>query len=74
MISVNRKRLLFMSLILGVGWVWTLEKNVTKFYVTNWEGKVGLDPNIYNVTLFSLFFNSSLSHPVRSFSSNTCQN
>ena len=45
-----------MSLILRVGWVWTLEKYVTKFYVTNWEGRVGLNPNMYNVTLFSLFF------------------
>ena len=44
-----------MSLILGVGWVWTLEKNVTKLYVTNWEGRVGKNPNMYNVTLFSLF-------------------
>ena len=45
-----------MSLILRVGWVWTLEKNVTKLYVTNWEGRVGLNPNMYDVTLFSLFF------------------
>ena len=45
-----------MSLILRVGWVWTLEKYVTKFYVTNWEGRVGLNPNMYDVTLFSLFF------------------
>ena len=42
-----------MSLILRVGWVWTLEKYVTKFYVTNWEGRVGLKPNMYDVTLFS---------------------
>ena len=36
-------------------------KNVTKFYVTNWEGRVGSDPNMYDVTLFTLFFfNSSL--------------
>ena len=28
---------------------------VTKFYVTNWEGRVGLDPNMYDVTNFSLF-------------------
>ena len=29
-------------------------KNVTKFYVTNWEGMVmvGLDPNMYDVTPF----------------------
>ena len=33
-----------------------LEENITKFYVTNWEGRVGLNPNMYNVTLFSLFF------------------
>ena len=33
-----------------------MEKNVTKFYVTNWEGRVGLDPNMYDVTNFSLFF------------------
>ena len=45
-----------MSLILRVGWVWTLEKNVTKSYVTNWEGRMGLDPNMYDVTLFTLFF------------------
>ena len=45
-----------MSLILRVGWVWTLEKYVTKFYVTNLEGRVGLNPNLYDVTLFSLFF------------------
>ena len=45
-----------MSLILRVGWVWTLEKYVTKFFVTNWEGRVGLNPNMYDVTLFSLFF------------------
>ena len=33
-----------------------MEKNVT-----NWEGRVGLDPNMYNVTLLDLFFlNSSL--------------
>ena len=31
-------------------------KNVTKFYVTNWEGRVGLDPNMYDVTLLDLFF------------------
>ena len=31
-------------------------KNVTKFYVTNWEGRVGSDPNMYDVTLFTLFF------------------
>ena len=45
-----------MSLILRVGWVWTLEKYVIKFYVTNWEGRLGLNPNIYDVTLFSDFF------------------
>ena len=45
-----------MSLILRLGWVWTLEKYVTKFFVTNWEGRVGLDPNMYDVTNFSLFF------------------
>ena len=45
-----------MSLILRVGWVWTLGKYVTKFYVTNWESRVGLNPNMYDVTLFSLFF------------------
>ena len=33
-----------------------MDKNVTKFYVTNWEGRVGLDPNMYDVTNFSLFF------------------
>ena len=38
-----------------------MEKNVTKFYVTNWEGRVGSDPNMYDVTLLDLFFlNSSL--------------
>ena len=37
-----------------------MEKNVTKFYVTNWEGRVDLDPNMYDVTNFSLFFKSSL--------------
>ena len=31
----------------------TLEKYVTKFYFTNWEGRVGLKPNMYDVTLFS---------------------
>ena len=56
MISDSRTKLFFMSLILRVGWVWTLEKYVIKFYVTNWEGRVGLDPNMYNVTNFSLFF------------------
>ena len=45
-----------MSLILRVGWVWTSEKYVIKFYVTNWEGRSGLNPNIYDVTLFSDFF------------------
>ena len=45
------QKLFFMSLILRVGWVWTLEK-----YVTNWEGRVGLNPNIYDVTLVNLFF------------------
>ena len=50
------QKLFFMSLILRVGWVWTLEKYVTKFYVTNWEGRVSLNPNMYNVTLFGLFF------------------
>ena len=29
---------------------------VSKFNVTNWEGRVGSDPNIYNVTLLDLFF------------------
>ena len=45
-----------MSLILRVGWVCTLEKYVTKFYVTNWEGRMGLNPNMYDVTVFNLFF------------------
>ena len=49
-----------MSLIHRVGWVQTLEKNVTKFYVTSWEGRVGLKPNMYDVTLFSPFFKASL--------------
>ena len=40
-----------MSLIHRVGWVWTLEKNVT-----NLEGRVGLDPKMYDVTLFTFFF------------------
>jgi hypothetical protein len=46
-----------MSLILRVGWVWPLEKYVTKFYVTNWEGRVGLNPNMYHVevVMFTLF-------------------
>ena len=44
-----------MSLILRVGWVWTSEKYVIKFYVTNWKGRVGLNTKMYNVTLFSLF-------------------
>ena len=44
-----------MSLILGVWLVWTSEKYVIKFYVTDWEGRVGLNPNMYNVTLFSFF-------------------
>ena len=39
----KRKFAIYMSLIQRVGWVQTLEKNVTKFYVTNWEGRVGLD-------------------------------
>ena len=47
--------MIFMSLILRLGWVMTLEKYVTKFYVTNWEGRVSLNPNMYDVTLFSLF-------------------
>ena len=34
-----------MSLILREGWVWALENYVTKFYVTNGEGRVGLNPN-----------------------------
>ena len=33
-----------------------MEKNFTKFYVTNWEGRVGSDPNKNDVTLFTLFF------------------
>ena len=33
-----------------------MEKYVTKFYVTNLEGRVGLDPNMYDVTLLDLFF------------------
>ena len=45
-----------MSLILRVGWVLNSEKYVTKFLVTNWEGRVGLDPNMYDVTLLDLFF------------------
>ena len=45
-----------MSLIHRVGWVWALEKNVTRFYVTNWGGRVGLRPNSDNVTNFTLFF------------------
>ena len=45
-----------MSLIHRVGWVKTLEEYVTKFYVTNWVGRVGLNPNMYYVTLFSLPF------------------
>ena len=49
-----------MSLIHRVGWVWALEKNVTKFYVTNWGGTVGLRPNMYDVTNFTLFLKSSL--------------
>ena len=49
-----------MSLFLRVGWVWCLEESATKFYVTNWEDSVGLIPNMYNVTLFGLFFNSSV--------------
>ena len=40
-----------MSLIHRVGWVQTLEKNVTKFYVTNWEGSVGSNLNLYDVTI-----------------------
>ena len=46
-----------MSLIDRVGWVWTLEENVTEFYVTNWVDRVGLNPNMYDVdvTFFSLF-------------------
>ena len=52
----QKKKTLFMSLILRVGWVWTLEKYVIKVYVTNWEGMVGLNPNMYNVTLLTLFF------------------
>ena len=57
-----------MSLILRVGWVCTLEKYVTKFYVTNWEGRVGLNPNMYDVTLFSLFFlKASLNHSIPQF-------
>ena len=47
MISDNRTKIVFMSLILRVGWVWTLEKYVTKFYVTIWDGRGGLNPNIY---------------------------
>ena len=39
-----------------VGWVLNSEKYVTKFYVTNWEVRVGSDPNMYNVTLLDLFF------------------
>ena len=58
MMSDKRKKLLFKSLILRVGWVWTLEKCITKFYVTNWEGRVGLNPNLYDVTLFNLFVDS----------------
>ena len=66
MISDNRTKIIFMSLILRVGWVWTVEKYVTKFYVTNWEGRVGLSPNMYDVTLFSLFFlKASLNHNER---------
>ena len=32
------------------------EKNVTKFYVTNWEGRVGLDLNMYDVLFWIFFF------------------
>ena len=32
------------------------EKNVTKSYVTNWVGRVGLGPNSDDVTNFTLFF------------------
>ena len=53
MVSDTRKK---MSLILRVGWVWTLEINVTIFSVTNWAGRVGLNPNMYDVILFSLFY------------------
>ena len=40
-------------------------KNVTKFYVTNWEGMVmvGLDPNMYDVTLLDLFFFEGFPNP-----------
>ena len=48
---LGKENLPYMSLIHRVGWVWTLEKNVT-----NSEGRVGLDPNMYDVTLFTFFF------------------
>ena len=45
-----------MSLIYRVGWVQTLEKYVTKFYVSNWEGRVGSDLNMYDVPLLEFVF------------------
>ena len=61
-----------MSLIQRVGWVWDSEKYVTKSYVTNWEGRVGLDPNMYDVTLFSLFFFEGFSNVLLQISKNLC--
>ena len=40
------KKLLFMSLILRVGWVWTLEKNVTKGSLQKKNKKCGFFPHL----------------------------
>ena len=55
-----------MALIHRVGWVWTLEENVTRFYVTNLVGRVGLNPNMIHP--LSFFIHPSFISRLLSFS------